>query len=186
MARPRFEVVDDPLALSPNEKRAANTPDAAVAPPKPGGGPAIPDPSRPRKQSRPKAPGRKSATPSSSGAEELEQEVALWEPPALDETLALIAARLPRSLDRALDEHTHQLRRSRNGASQKRLPKQEVLAMAIWALGDPDDERAQAKLEALYEQYRGRRLAVAAAAAIERSRTASTEGQDGPDAPSVT
>jgi hypothetical protein len=87
----------------------------------------------------------------------------------LDEPLTLVATRLPQSLDRALDAHTQQLRRRQGGASQKKVPKQEVLALAIWALGDPDDEQSRSRLEALYEEYRGRRLA-AAAAALERSR----------------
>lgn len=165
MARPRFEVVDDPLALSADKDRRPEAADAATRP-EPAVEPATRKPSRQRKQERTTTDRRPAER---SGAQETVQHAGLWEPPSLDEPLTLVATRLPQSLDRALDEHTQQLRRRRDGASQKRLPKQEVLAMAVWALGDPADERAHAKLEALYEQYRGRRLAAAAAAAIESS-----------------
>ena len=174
MARPRFEVVDDPLALSADDDRPADPAEAAASP-KPVVEPATRKPAGARKQERSKTSSRSSATRSRSGEEESVQHEVLWEPPALDEPLTLVATRLPRSLDRALDQHTQELRRCRDGASQKKVPKQELLAMAVWALGDPEDRRARARLAALYEEYRGRRLAAAGAAAIESSRAAVPE-----------
>ncbi len=165
MARPRFEVVDDPLAVtrSDDERETSETRgshERAEAP-------RVAKRARTTSRSRTKASARSSTAVSENVQVERSP---LSDPPALDEPLTLVAARLPRSLDRALDEHTQQLRRARDGASQKKLPKQEVLAMAVWALGDPDDEQAVARVEALYEEYRGRRLAAAAAAALENSR----------------
>ena len=170
MARRRFEVVDDPLAVTASAKPQDET---GVAEPAraPAEAPRTRKPARAPKRNGAKVADR-SARPSSGEANELTGRPLLSDPPALEEPLTLVAARLPQSLDRALDEHTQQLRRSRHGASQKKLPKQEVLAIAIWALGDPDDERTRSRLEALYEEYRGRRLAAAAAAALENSGAA--------------
>ena len=170
MARPRFEVIDDPLVLTGSDERQAETGDPSA----PHASAAAPPPQEPAgaaKPNRTKGSNPAPARPSRREADEPGPRP-LPDPPPLDEPLTLVAARLPRSLDRALDEHTQQLRRARDGVSQKKLPKQEVLAMAVWALGDPDDERASIRLAALYEEYRGRRLAAAAAAALDSSRTA--------------
>ena len=174
MARPRFEVVDDPLALTASANRQAET-DAPEPARTAGDRQATRKPARAPKRNRAKPSDRLPAGRGSGEADELSGRPPLADPPALDEPLTLVAARLPRSLDRALDEHTQQLRRSRDRASQKKLPKQEVLAIAVWALGDPDDDRTAARLEALYEEYRGRRLAAAAAVALESARSATAE-----------
>jgi hypothetical protein len=92
----------------------------------------------------------------------------LWEPPAWGERVELFSTRLPVSLSRALERHTRTLRDRHDLASQKALPMQEVLAAVVWALGDPDDEAAVDRLDAVYRCYRSRRLA-AAARALEQS-----------------
>ena len=91
-----------------------------------------------------------------------------WEPPALNERVELVSTRLPVSLSRALDRHTRALRDRHDLASQKALPMQEVLAAVVWALGDPEDEAAVDRLDAVYRGYRARRMA-AAARALEPS-----------------
>ena len=163
MTRARFEVIDDPLAVTAGEDRQHETGGRSPAP-------ETRNSRRPRRQAQAKGSDPTAATSSDRQRERIAGGEVQWDPPDLDEPLTLVATRLPRSLDRALEEHTQQLRRRRNGASQKKLAKQEVLAMAIWALGDPDNERTGAIVEALYEQYRGRRLAAAGAAAIEAAR----------------
>jgi hypothetical protein len=168
MARPRFEVVDDPLAVTASDERQPEPAGAAPQEPAKEAPPA--KPAGTAKRSRARAPGRLPTTPRKKAEDDPVRRPQLWDPPALDEPLTLVATRLPRSLDRALDEHTQQLRRARDGASQKKLPKQEVLAMAVWALGDPDHEDARTRLEAMYEEYRGRRLAAAGAAALASAR----------------
>jgi hypothetical protein len=47
-------------------------------------------------------------------------------------------------------------------ASQKGLPQQEVLAVILWALGDPEDGEAVDELEKLHARYRADRYAAAA------------------------
>ena len=169
MARPRFEVVDDPLALTGSDEGQAEAGD--VSPPHASAAaPRRQKPASTAKRGRTTGSTPTPARPSRREADGPGQRP-LPDPPALDEPLTLVAARLPRSLDRVLDEHTQQLRRARDGVSQKKLPKQEVLAMAVWALGDPDDERTRDRLGALYEEYRGRRLAAAAEAALEKHAT---------------
>ena len=170
--RPRFEVVDDPLALSADGEPQPERADPGTR--GRGAAPAARKSPRPRSQAGAKPSARTKAEPRRPPAGDVTPQDALWDPPPLDEPLTLVATRLPSSLDRALDEHTRQLRR-RDGASQKRLPKQDVLALAVWALGDPDDEQARARLEALYDQYRGRRLAAAGAAALGSTRRALPE-----------
>ena len=167
MARPRFEVVDDPLALTGSDEGQAEAGD--VSPPHASAAaPRRQKPAGTAKRGRTKG---STPTPARPSRREADGQRPLPDPPAVDEPLTLVAARLPRSLDRVLDEHTQQLRRARDGVSQKKLPKQEVLAMAVWALGDPDDERTRDRLGALYEEYRGRRLAAAAEAALEKHAT---------------
>jgi hypothetical protein len=92
----------------------------------------------------------------------------LWEPPAWGERVELFSTRLPVSLSRALERHTRTLRDRHDLASQKALPMQEVLAAVVWALGDPDDQAAVDRLDAVYRSYRSRRMA-AAARALEQS-----------------
>jgi hypothetical protein len=91
-----------------------------------------------------------------------------WEPPTLDERVELMSTRLPVSLSRALERHTRALRDRHDLASQKALPMQEVLAALVWALGDPQDEAAVDRLDAVYRSYRGRRMAAAARALEQR------------------
>ena len=76
----------------------------------------------------------------------------------LDERMELVSTRLSVSLSRALDRHTRALRDCHDLASQKALPMQEVLAAVVWALGDPDDEAAVDRLDAIYRGYRARRI----------------------------
>jgi hypothetical protein len=38
---------------------------------------------------------------------------------------------------------------------------QDVLAAVVWALGDPEDEAAVDRLDAIYRGYRARRMAAA-------------------------
>jgi hypothetical protein len=92
----------------------------------------------------------------------------LWAPPAWDERVELISTRLPVSLSRALERHTRALRDRHDLSSQKALPMQEVLAAVVWALGDPDDEAASDRLDAVYRSYRSHRMA-AEARALEQS-----------------
>ena len=47
-------------------------------------------------------------------------------------------------------------------ASQKGLPQQEVLAVILWALGDPDDAESVDGLAELHSRYRAGRYAAAA------------------------
>ena len=82
----------------------------------------------------------------------------------MDERVELVSTRLPVSLSRALDRHTRALRDRHDLASQKALPMQEVLAAVVWALGDPEDEAAVDRLDAVYRSYRARRMAAAARA----------------------
>jgi hypothetical protein len=91
-----------------------------------------------------------------------------WAPPTLDERVELISTRLPVSLSRALERHTRALRDRHDLGSQKALPMQEVLAALVWALGDPQDEAAADRLDAIYRSYRARRMAAAARALEQR------------------
>lgn len=156
-ARPerRLEVVDDPLAVGAaphTASPATEKRDHSAVP--------APDPNAATtSQRRPAASARRRQTAAASTEAQAQP---LWEPPALDEQLALLAARVPASLERALERHAAQLREEEGGSSQKRLPKQDVLAALLWAAGDPTDATAQQRLRDLYRQYRSRRLAAAA------------------------
>jgi hypothetical protein len=96
----------------------------------------------------------------------------------LDERLELVSTRLPVSLSRALERHTRALRDRHEQGSQKALPMQEVLAAALWALGDPEDDAAVDRLDAIYRSYRARRMA-AAALALEQALPAGARGREG-------
>ncbi len=52
--------------------------------------------------------------------------------------------------------------------SQKTLPEQEVLALALWLLGDPHNAQALERIAAAHDEYRAGQLA-AAADALRRS-----------------
>jgi hypothetical protein len=84
------------------------------------------------------------------------------EPPPLDERLELISARLPESLAHRPAQIAAKLRQRDGGASQKSLPTQELIAVALWAtMGDPDDPQAVEAFERLLRDYRGRRYTAA-------------------------
>lgn len=84
-------------------------------------------------------------------------------PPPLDEPLEFVSGRVPASLAERLNTMTLALRqRQPTRASQKGLPQQEVLAVALWALGDPDDPEAVDVLSKLHGRYRAGRYAAAA------------------------
>ena len=122
-----------------------------------------------RRRSRPRRRGAADTPAATSSSKDAWPPVqGFWEPPALDEHLELVSTRLPVSLSRALDRHTRALRDRHDLASQKALPMQEVLAAVVWALGDPEDEAAVDRLDAIYRGYRARRMA-AAAQALSRS-----------------
>lgn len=103
-------------------------------------------------------------------------------PPALEERLALVSHRVPESLKVNLGHFTRALRERRGGGapvSQKTLPEQEVLALALWLLGDPHNEQDLERIAAAHDEYRAGQLA-AAADALRRLRNrrwrASTPG----------
>lgn len=152
----RLEVVDDPLvvggAAHPTPAVEARGDD--VAPAAQASVPTSPVPQRPRS--------RRDRRAQAESTERTPREQRPWDPPALDEQLTLLAARVPASLNRALERHAVQLREEEGGSSQKRLPKQEVLAALLWTAGDPDDGAARHRLRSLYREYRSRRLAAAA------------------------
>lgn len=84
-------------------------------------------------------------------------------PPPLDEPLDFVSGRVPASLAQRLNAMTLALRqRQPTRASQKGLPQQEMLAVVLWALGDPDDAESVDGLAELHAQYRARRYATAA------------------------
>ncbi len=69
-------------------------------------------------------------------------------PPPLEEPLEFVSGRVPASLAQRLNAMTLALRqRQATRASQKGLPQQEVLAVILWALGDPEDGEAVDELE---------------------------------------
>jgi hypothetical protein len=134
----------------PRRRGAAETPAATASPPK---------------DSRSTRGASRTAALSASPWPPVE---GFWEPPTLDERVELISTRLPVSLSRALERHTRALRDRHDLASQKALPMQEVLAALVWALGDPQDEAAVDRLDAVYRSYRARRMAAAARALEQR------------------
>lgn len=92
-------------------------------------------------------------------------------PPALEERLALVSHRVPESLKVNLGHFTRVLRERRGGGapvSQKTLPEQEVLALALWLLGDPHNAQGLERIAAAHDEYRAGQLA-AAADALRRS-----------------
>jgi len=92
-------------------------------------------------------------------------------PPPLEERLALVSHRVPESLKVNLGRFTRALRDRRGtGApvSQKTLPEQEVLALALWLLGDPRNDQDLERIAAAHDDYRASQLA-AAAEALRRS-----------------
>lgn len=152
----RLEVVDDPLLVG-RAARPAPTVEARsddVAPAAEASAPTSPLP-------QPARSPRGRGAPAESARRTLRDQRP-WEPPALDEQLTLLAARVPASLERALERHAVQLREEEGGSSQKRLPKQEVLAALLWTAGDPNDSAARHRLRCVYRKYRSRRLAAAA------------------------
>jgi hypothetical protein len=122
----------------------------------------------PKRRSRPRRRAAAEALAATSSKDTWPPAQGFWEPPAMDERVELVSTRLPVSLSRALDRHTRALRDRHDLASQKALPMQEVLAAVVWALGDPEDEAAVDRLDAVYRSYRARRMA-AAARALEQS-----------------
>ncbi len=74
--------------------------------------------------------------------------------------------------DRVLRQPAPAALRERRGGgapvSQKTLPEQEVLALALWLLGDPHNEQDLERIAAAHDEYRSRQLA-AAADALRRS-----------------
>jgi hypothetical protein len=81
----------------------------------------------------------------------------------LDEQLEFVSGRVPSSLANRLNQMTQAVReRQSSRASQKGLPQQEVLAVLLWALGDPDDPENVSALLDLHARYRARRYAQAA------------------------
>jgi hypothetical protein len=87
----------------------------------------------------------------------------LGDPPAFDEQLEFVSGRVPSSLANRLNLMTQAVReRQSSRASQKGLPQQEVLAVLLWALGDPDDPENVNALLDLHARYRARRYAQAA------------------------
>jgi len=87
----------------------------------------------------------------------------LTTPPPLEEPLEFVSGRVPASLAQRLNAMTLALRqRQPTRASQKGLPQQEVLAVVLWALGDPDDAEAVDELADLHARYRAGRYAAAA------------------------
>jgi len=143
---PKITVADDPLSST------TASPAPAVRPaPEPAAAP-------PRRQVN-TAP-----TPSAASSEEAAPtRSAAGEPPPLDERLELISARLPASLAGRPARMAVKLR-ERTGVTQKALPAQELIAVALWAvMGDPDDPDAVDAFEQLLRTYRSRRYAHAAA-----------------------
>ena len=85
-----------------------------------------------------------------------------YAPPPLEERRELISARLPESLARRPAQMAAKLRQRGLGASQKALPTQDLIAVALWAtMGDPDDPEALDAFERLLLEYRGRQYAEA-------------------------
>lgn len=84
----------------------------------------------------------------------------LGDPPGADETLDLLSVRVSEDLRENLRDVTTFLRRRKGGrSSQKRLPEQEVVAMALWLLGDARDPEAMEALGELHDVFHQRRLA---------------------------
>ena len=80
-------------------------------------------------------------------------------PPPADGPMELLGLRIPADMRDDLREITQQLRRRGGTAvSQKRLPEQEVLAMALWLLGSPEDAEAMKQVGQLHDRFRRRRL----------------------------
>lgn len=91
----------------------------------------------------------------------------LLAPPALEERLALVSHRVPESLKVNLGHFTRALRERRGGGapvSQKTLPEQEVLALALWLLGDPRNDQNLERIAAAHDDYCANQLTAAAEA----------------------
>jgi hypothetical protein len=150
-AVPKITVADDPLtstttsaAPAPRQATVAPAPEPAASPPRRHVKPA---PAPPAASNEDSAPTRSPAS----------------DPPPLDERLELVSARLPVSLAGRPARMAVKLR-ERTGATQKALPAQELIAVAVWAvMGDPDDPSAVEAFEQLLRTYRSRRYAHAAA-----------------------
>jgi hypothetical protein len=98
-------------------------------------------------------------------------------PPSLDEALALMSHRVPESLRVNLSLFTRALRERRGAGSpvsQKTLPEQEILALAIWMLGDPRSADDLERIAEAHDDYRAQQLAAAAAALTNRRAKRST------------
>ena len=88
-------------------------------------------------------------------------------PPSLEERLALVSHRVPESLKVNLGRFTRALRERRSAGvpvSQKTLPEQEILALALWLLGDPHNDQDLERVAAAHDDYRASQLAAAAEA----------------------
>jgi len=145
--------IDSPLARG---GPPSSVPDASSrTEPRPTSGPAQTPPTRLHER-RPSSP-----TPAAHPAA----------PPLLEERLALVSHRVPESLKVNLGRFTRALRdRRRAGGpvSQKTLPEQEVLALALWLLGDPRNDQDLERIVAAHDDYRASQL-TAAAEALRRS-----------------
>jgi hypothetical protein len=106
---------------------------------------------------------RRSASKNQRRSKSRQSDDRLGDPPALDEQLEFVSGRVPSSLANRLNLMTQAVReRQSSRASQKGLPQQEVLAVLLWALGDPDDPENVNALLDLHARYRARRYAQAA------------------------
>ncbi len=75
--------------------------------------------------------------------------------------------RVPESLKVNLGRFTRALRERRSAGvpvSQKTLPEQEILALALWLLGDPHNDQDLERVAAAHDDYRASQLAAAAEA----------------------
>ncbi len=88
----------------------------------------------------------------------------LPDPPALNEALEGFSSRLPSSLRQSLADMTTALRARSGERSQKGLSEQEVLAVAIWALGSASDPDAVEQFAVRLAEFRARRFAAEAEA----------------------
>jgi hypothetical protein len=152
-------VMTSPITAAAANRAAGEAPQPGLRPPTPAtvanaSGPAVSAESPPEPEARTKPQGYRLPD-------------AVWEPPALDERSDLFAARLPVPLAQAMERHVRALRDRNGGASQKQLPMHEVLAAIIWAIGDPDDPDTTERIAHIHRQYRGRRMAAAAARTLE-------------------
>jgi hypothetical protein len=165
LRRSNSDGTDTAPADSPRRSEAEDRPSPGVVARAPATAAA---PAARRSRPRPAAETPTDALASPAAADAWPPAQGFWQPPALDERVDLVSTRLPVSLSRALERHTRGLRDRHDLASQKALPMQEVLAAAVWALGDPQDEAAVDRLDAIYRSYRARRMA-AAAKALEQT-----------------